>query len=819
MALVPKIDPNKIFASNAPSQDKPAAFDNYEKGMDETRKNLGRPTIPQLNYLHQTADQKILWIHQNGGGLPYDASIEYAEKSVTLKDGELKQLVGGAWVEVKTKALPATAITTASSQNQQQINDFGGAKWYAKVGGYELGATVKLDNGDTAQSTAPSNTVNPNLDMTGWVKTNDTSQIFDGDKNQKSINAETLKKTYSLKDAGGIGGGANDTAALTSAALTKKYVLLNTDNSLIRQAILNQKVALIGDSNLIQDTTQQHTVLVGFAKGTSGDLSGSLIEDSLFLNTKFGYMPKSSTDDFSALHVAAGDNTRTVLSSFNTSETGTSFSATDAKFAKPSWGSIDSLALCNSYKNVRRFTIQNLQASYSRIIGISSHNYGDNTAVGSGGVNVNNGGTNMGVRLAGICKGNLVSSSNIRDRRSAVEFQIGCKYNVVQGSYFENSYSNAINFNTDNFAVGGSQNISATTIIDSGDSAVRLRYGGHCRLDALIDTAGLTTGSSGYGVEAFSMTTGDEHFILEFNAGSGTVPTVGTVITQGAASGVLVRVVADSLSTIAPSSTMPAAGTILLKSITGGVFKSGALTGISAIVTRAYAAEGRHRIDVTSSNTKSSSLRIGTDGNLVDLISTDLAVADLNLAGNHNNIRVVAADNNNDSVYSIISGNNNTVNLVDNCKNTAKTVLSISGNDNTVFVNSKARISISGNGNTVVALVNRVTVTGINNSIGGNGSIVDTSSGWTNKYTNHIRGSIMGSKVATTDGSGSLTFSHGLATTAKYVSVELLDSSGAVFAKVSNVATSQTTSTIKVYNLDGSVAAYQAISFLYQANC
>ena len=180
MALVPKIDPNKIFASNAPTQDKPAAFDNYEKGMDETRKNLGRPTIPQLNYLHQTADMKNLYIHQNGAALPYDASIEYAENAVTVKDGELKQLVDGAWVETKIKSLPATALTTASSQNQQEINDFGGAKWYAKSDGYGIGATVKLENGDIVKSTVPSNIVDPNASMTGWV-----NHIAD----QKTINA------------------------------------------------------------------------------------------------------------------------------------------------------------------------------------------------------------------------------------------------------------------------------------------------------------------------------------------------------------------------------------------------------------------------------------------------------------------------------------------------------------------------------------------------------------------------------------------------------------------------------------------------------
>ena len=38
----PYIDPNLIFAENAPTQDKPAAFENYDKGWDESRKNDGR---------------------------------------------------------------------------------------------------------------------------------------------------------------------------------------------------------------------------------------------------------------------------------------------------------------------------------------------------------------------------------------------------------------------------------------------------------------------------------------------------------------------------------------------------------------------------------------------------------------------------------------------------------------------------------------------------------------------------------------------------------------------------------------------------------
>lgn len=204
MPLVPKIDPNKIFASNAPTQDKPAAFDNYEKGMDETRKNLGRPTIPQLNYLHQTADQKILWIHQNGGGLPYDASIEYAENAVTLKDGELKQLVGGAWVETKTKA---TAITTASSQNQQEINDFGGAKWWSKPLGYDVGSTVKLENGDIVKSTVANNVINPNIDMTGWSRTRTNVLLEDFKRGNSNTWADALELATALSDVEIDGGG------------------------------------------------------------------------------------------------------------------------------------------------------------------------------------------------------------------------------------------------------------------------------------------------------------------------------------------------------------------------------------------------------------------------------------------------------------------------------------------------------------------------------------------------------------------------------------------------------------------------------------
>lgn len=57
------------------------------------------------------------------------------------------------------------------------------------IGGYQINARLRLTNGDIVKSTIDGNTNDPNTDMTGWVKDNSASQIFD-DKgnNQQTIN-------------------------------------------------------------------------------------------------------------------------------------------------------------------------------------------------------------------------------------------------------------------------------------------------------------------------------------------------------------------------------------------------------------------------------------------------------------------------------------------------------------------------------------------------------------------------------------------------------------------------------------------------------
>lgn len=62
---------------------------------------------------------------------------------------------------------------------------------------YDVNQRVQLSNGDIVKSTVANNSVNPNVDMTGWVKTNDASQIFDASgKTQQDINNSLKLKTF-----------------------------------------------------------------------------------------------------------------------------------------------------------------------------------------------------------------------------------------------------------------------------------------------------------------------------------------------------------------------------------------------------------------------------------------------------------------------------------------------------------------------------------------------------------------------------------------------------------------------------------------------
>lgn len=146
---VQKIDPKVIFASNAPAIDKPPVFGDKTKGWDVSRVNNGRPKIPQMNKIQQDTDLKILWLNENAV-LPYDASIDYPDGVVVLKDGEFQKKTSGGWVSFN-KSKPYIL------------------EYYKTGEAYPLNARIMLANGEIAQSIIDGNTNDPNVTATGWV--------------------------------------------------------------------------------------------------------------------------------------------------------------------------------------------------------------------------------------------------------------------------------------------------------------------------------------------------------------------------------------------------------------------------------------------------------------------------------------------------------------------------------------------------------------------------------------------------------------------------------------------------------------------------
>lgn len=86
------------------------------------------------------------------------------------------------------------------------------------IGGYPLNARIMLDNGDIVKSTAPNNTVNPNSDMTGWVKVNSASQIIESSGlTQQQFNDVITNKEIYLSRLGAKFDGSDETAILQRA--------------------------------------------------------------------------------------------------------------------------------------------------------------------------------------------------------------------------------------------------------------------------------------------------------------------------------------------------------------------------------------------------------------------------------------------------------------------------------------------------------------------------------------------------------------------------------------------------------------------------
>ena len=135
---------------------------------------------------------------------------------------------------------------------KRQIDAFGGVDYFRPnlVGGYLKNARVMLANGDIVKSTIDGNVNDPNVDMTGWVKTNSASQIFDASGlSQQQINSWLPLPTID----GAKGDGVNDDTDALQAYINKyRYVnLRGKDWKISRKlTIPSYRVVDLSGSNL-----------------------------------------------------------------------------------------------------------------------------------------------------------------------------------------------------------------------------------------------------------------------------------------------------------------------------------------------------------------------------------------------------------------------------------------------------------------------------------------------------------------------------------------------------------------------------------------
>lgn len=132
---------------------------------------------------------------------------------------------------------------------------------------------------------------------------------------------------------------------------------------------------------------------------------------------------------------------------------------------------------------------------------------------------------------------------------------------------------------------GGSVNATLDTYTISNGTTLRVavdsyQCAGHSAAFGSLDTVAFS------GTGGTLLLDGRDVRVLPFDTGSGTVPAIGTSVSQGGVSGPLLAVWADWLSEpLAAGAAMPASGYIKLKSVSGGAFAAGSLTGIAASAT------------------------------------------------------------------------------------------------------------------------------------------------------------------------------------------------------------------------------------------
>jgi len=118
-------------------------------------------------------------------------------KSMPMIAEEMQSIIG----TIIAGGVPAS-IVLDGNQAQDEINLYGGKKYDMPAGGYLVGGLVRLDNGDIVKSTVANNTVDPNVDMTGWVNPESIlKSVLEYGARSNANNSQSFDSTAAFQNA------------------------------------------------------------------------------------------------------------------------------------------------------------------------------------------------------------------------------------------------------------------------------------------------------------------------------------------------------------------------------------------------------------------------------------------------------------------------------------------------------------------------------------------------------------------------------------------------------------------------------------------
>lgn len=221
------------------------------------------PKLIKTPFAAEAAEGYRTDIQETTGAAPNSATYQFGFPPDTMKS-----ITAGG---MPPKGADMNGILYDITDNLVFLTQGGGygfdGAYAASIGGYPLNARLRLANGDIVKSTIDGNTNNPNVDMTGWVKTNSASQIFDASgMTQQKINDNGFVLVDSRK-LGLVGGIEDDQASAVAAC--NNYVnaipvhkdtpiVLRLPKGLIRSSVgfaFDRQAILLADEDSLFDYT------------------------------------------------------------------------------------------------------------------------------------------------------------------------------------------------------------------------------------------------------------------------------------------------------------------------------------------------------------------------------------------------------------------------------------------------------------------------------------------------------------------------------------------------------------------------------------